>query len=443
MPRPRTPHTRPAATRTISSERERKLARFQVRVIKGPDEGARATSSSAELSVGTARGNDLVLSDATVSRHHLAIAVSDAGFSLRDLGSTNGTKLGGHRVKEAMPRAGARISLGSTELLLEGLGEELAEPLSAEDRYGPVLGESAAMRRLFAVLPKVAGSDATVLLEGETGTGKGLVAEAIHGLGSRNHGPFVVVDCGAISPSLIESELFGHVRGAFTGADSDREGAFAAARGGTVFLDEVGELPADTQPKLLRVLEQRSVTPVGSSRPLSLDVRIIAATNRDLRGEVNRKTFRPDLYYRLNTIKLRLPPLRDRPEDIPLLVAHFFRQFGHDEAPPVELVTRLANQRLPGNVRELKSAVERAVLLGEGSFADDASVSAEARAGETFREAKARAMAAWERAYLSDTMTKHDGNLSRAARTAGMDRNHLRDLLRRHGIEPKPKPRSR
>jgi DNA-binding NtrC family response regulator len=432
--------TLPAQTRSTLVAREVELERFQLRVAAGPDEGAVAVSASDELSVGTAQGNDLVLTDPTVSRHHCAIASAGGAFALRDLDSTNGTKLGGYRIQLAYLKPGARIAIGRTELVFESLGESVTEPLSAEDRFGPVLGESAAMRRLFALLPKIAESRASVLLEGETGTGKSLVAEAIHELGPRAQGPLIVVDCGAISPSLIESELFGHVRGAFTGADRDREGAFAAARGGTVFLDEIGELPLETQPKLLRVLERHAVTPVGSSRAIDLDVRILAATNRDLRGEVNRRAFRADLYYRLNTIKLRIPPLRDRPEDIPMLVAHFYRQLGKDEAPPAELISRLAKQRLPGNVRELRSAVERAALLGDAPAGGEAAPGDRVAEGETFREAKARAMAAWEREYLRALVAKHASNLSRAARAVGMDRNHLRDLLRRHELDPRAKP---
>jgi DNA-binding NtrC family response regulator len=410
---------------------------FRLEVTEGPAAGTSWVSSGETGVIGSDPGCDLVVADPTVSRFHCEIRLGREGARLRDTGSRNGTSVDGVRVNDAFLRGGSAVRVGRSTVRFEFVDGRNQLSLSKARQFGKLRGESVAMRQAFAVLERAAGSSATVLLEGETGTGKGLLAQAIHDLGPRAGGPFVVVDCGAISPSLIESELFGHVRGAFTGADRDREGAFAAARGGTVFLDEIGELPVETQPKLLRVLEQRAVTPVGSSRPLNLDVRIVAATNRDLRGEVNRRAFRADLYYRLNTIKLRIPPLRDRPEDIPLLVAHFFRQFGREHAPPAELVSRLAKQRWPGNVRELRSAVERAVLLGESAGGGESGPSAKAVAGESFRDAKSRATSAWEREYLRDLVDQHAGNLSRAARAVDMDRNHLRDLLRRHGLDPR------
>jgi DNA-binding NtrC family response regulator len=292
------------------------------------------------------------------------------------------------------------------------------------------------------VLPRLAESDSTILLEGETGTGKGLLAEAIHEASPRAAGPFIVLDCGAIPPTLIESELFGHEKGAFTGAAAARTGGFEAARGGTVFLDEIGELPLDMQPKLLRALEDRVVKRVGGNEPVRLDIRIIAATNRDLRTEINQGRFRSDLYYRLNTFRLRIPPLRERRDDIALLVAHFYRQLSPGgEPPPAELITELARHDWPGNVRELRAAVERAVLLGDPAvwraLCDDAPPLAEDERfaeGTSFRAAKERAVAAWEREYTRALITRYGGNLSRAARAVRMDRNHLRELLRRHKI---------
>jgi DNA-binding NtrC family response regulator len=251
-----------------------------------------------------------------------------------------------------------------------------------------------------------------------------------------------VLDCGAIPPTLIESELFGHERGAFTGAAAARVGGFEAARGGTVFLDEIGELPLDMQPKLLRAIEDRVVKRVGGNEPIRLDIRVIAATNRDLRSEINQGRFRSDLYYRLNTFRLRIPPLRERREDIALLVAHFYRQLSPaGEPPPAELLSELARHDWPGNVRELRAAVERAVLLGDPAvwraLTDDAPASSEDGRfvdGTSFRAAKERAVAAWEREYVRSLIARHDGNLSRAARAVRMDRNHLRELLRRHKI---------
>jgi DNA-binding NtrC family response regulator len=413
--------------------------RFRVAVV-GADPPAEATSEGAELTIGTAVGNQLVLSDPTVSRHHCAIRVSPRGFQLVDLGSTNGTWLAGFRVESAYLKPGATFRVGSMTMRFDWMDDEIREELSVDDRFGDALGQSPAMRRIFAMAAKVATADVTVLLEGETGTGKGLLADLIHRQSARANGPFVVVDCGAIPPTLIESELFGHEKGAFTGAHAARVGAFEAAQGGTVFLDEIGELPVDLQTKLLRALEERTIKRVGSTKPVRLDVRVLAATNRDLREAVNAGRFRADLYYRLAVVRMRLPPLRDRREDIPLLVNHYYRIFtGNDDAiAPASLVTPLAAQEWPGNVRELRSAVERAVLMADPVWPDehaepDPPPSAPVFDDRlSFREAKERAVNAWERRYVTELVERHGGNLSRAARAARMDRAHLRELLRRH-----------
>jgi DNA-binding NtrC family response regulator len=436
--------TPPRETHALGG-RERRYHRFELTVVDGVDKGASATGGEGELSVGAAPGNDLVLTDTAVSRHHLSVEATERGFLVRDLGSTNGTTVNGVAIEGAYLVPGAVIGLGETKLRFDRHGDERSEPLSAADRWGRALGTSDAMRRIFAVLPRLAEADATVLLEGETGTGKSLVAEAIHDASRRGAAPFVVVDCGAIPPTLIESELFGHEKGAFTGATAPRTGAFEAANGGTVFLDEVGELPLDMQPKLLRALDGQAIKRVGGNASVKLDVRVIAATNRDLRAEVNRGRFRSDLYYRLATVRLRIPPLRERAGDVPLLVAHFHAQFAPGEPPPAELLAELVRHDWPGNVRELRSAVERAVLLGDPQLwreladptpppmppvAPGPGVAEPA----SFRATKELAVRAWERAYVTDLVARHAGNLSRAAREVRMDRNHLRELARRYGV---------
>ncbi len=471
----------------VVKDDERLLTRAQLTVADGPDKGQSATLESIELSIGTAPGNDLVLSDRTVSRHHFTIRATAEGFAIRDLDSTNGTFVEGVRVLEGFVAPGAIISAGGTSIRFDELSEQIHQPISTAKAWSDVLGTSAVMRRLFALLPRIAESDSTILLEGETGTGKGLLARAIHEAGPRARQPFSVLDCSAIPPTLIESELFGHEKGAFTGAHGERKGVFTAAAGGTVFLDEIGELPLDMQPKLLRALEERVVRPVGSTRVVDLDVRVIAATNRDLRKEVNRKTFRADLFYRLNVVRLEIPPLRERREDIPLLAAHFYRQFvreSEDPRPPLSLLRRLAAKDWPGNVRELRAEVERAVLLGvpglgslaaldagggpelarKPSCSDDpeapvapsgAATSPQAGArphlidddlgepDDSFRQAKERAVARWERRYIAHLLTRTRGNISGAARSARMDRNHLRELIRKHGVDPKnPGPKN-
>jgi DNA-binding NtrC family response regulator len=409
--------------------------RFRVAVVGG-DRAAEATAERAELTVGTAQGNDLVLVDPTVSRHHCAVTATPLGFQLRDLGSTNGTWLANHRVELAYLKPRSTFRVGGITLGFDWLDDEIREELSADDRFGEALGSSQAMRRIFAVLARIAPTSSTVLLEGETGTGKGLLAEIVHRKSPRANGPFGVVDCGAIPPTLIESELFGHDKGAFTGATSARIGAFEAAQGGTLFLDEIGELPLELQAKLLRALEERTIKRLGSTRPVKLDIRLIAATNRDLREEVNAGRFRADLYYRLDVVRVRVPPLRERREDIALLVNHYYRTFTGDEqaVAPEALIVPLSLQSWPGNVRELRSAVERAVLMLDPIPEQTAPAIAIAIDDRlSFREAKERAVAAWEGAYLGELVARHGGNLTRAARAARMDRAHLRELLRKRG----------
>jgi len=409
--------------------------RFRVAVVVGPDTGMERVADGPELSIGTSRSSDLVLTDPTVSRHHCLIEVLPRGFHLRDLGSTNRTRIGHHFVESMYLGGEAVISLGTSGVKFEILDETVRERLTAGVTCAGLLGRSAPMRRIFTLLPRLAGSDTTILIDGETGTGKTLLAEAIHQASPRAQGPFVAVDCAAIPPTLIESELFGHEQGAFTGAVDRRIGAFESARGGTLFLDEIGELPLEMQPKLLRVLESRQIKRVGGSQPVTLDVRIIAATNRDLREAVNAGTFRSDLYYRLNVVRLHVPPLRERREDIPLLVDHFFRQFSRepDAAAPPALVMALERQAWPGNVREIRAAVERAVLLGDPlESAPATSVGLPELPLDLdlpYRVAKQQIVDHWERSYLVELLRQSRGSITRAARRARTDRNYLRERL--------------
>jgi DNA-binding NtrC family response regulator len=418
--------------------------RFRFQVTRGPDRRRECASSDdePELSVGTAPGNHLVLTDPLISRHHLVVTSTPRGFHLRDLGSTNGTLIAGCRIESAYLEPGTQIRIGETSLSFSVLDEKAYVPLSQEGSFGALLGESPAMRRIFEMLPRISGSDTTVLIEGETGTGKGVLAEAIHEASPRARGPFAVVDCGSIPHSLIESELFGHERGAFTGADERRIGALESASGGTLFLDEIGELPRELQPKLLRALEERAIRRVGSTAPVKLDVRIVAATNRDLRLAVNQGEFRSDLYYRLNVVRLWIPPLRERREDIAPLVARFAEEMNSEPAEmPGQLMARWQARDWPGNVRELRNAVERAILLGDQSLLDEAagrgggtSAAADMEADVPFRVAKERTIARWERDYLARLLQGAGGNVSAAARTARMDRKYLIGLIRRYKL---------
>jgi DNA-binding NtrC family response regulator len=422
---------------------------FRMAVVSGPSVGAHRAIEAREFRIGKAAANDLTLSDPTVSRFHCVIEYTPQGLMLRDLGSTNGTQVGGCFVERAYLTPLVPIQIGSSTLQITSSAEPVHDVTSDAGHDIRMLGSSAAIRQLLAVLPRVANNGVTVLLEGETGTGKTLLAEMIHRAGPKPEGPFIIVDCGSIPPNLIESELFGHERGSFTGATERQIGAFEAASGGTIFLDEIGELPLHMQPKLLRVLEERMIKRVGSTKSVPVDVRVVAATNRDLQENVERGAFRADLFYRLDALRLRLPSLRERNEDIPPLVEQFARRVHSDvDATFLENLKRTLSKRRdwPGNIRELRNAVEKAILLGDfqngsGTPADTETqlvgpdeALAEFDAALSFREAKDKAVASWERHYLR-SLFKHAGsNLSLAARLAQMDRSHLRDLLRRHQI---------
>src|SRR5438132_3123938 len=308
------------------SEGERPLVRHAERFRLAVAGGASIEGAGTIVRVGSKEGNSLRLPNETVSRYHFEIEPTPLGFLLRDLGSTNGTFVDGYRVREMYLPRRAQLKAGEVVLSFEALGEDVAIELSKEDRFGDALGRSAAMREVFSTLTKVGPKDLTILLEGESGTGKERLAEAIHLQSPRAKARFVVFDCASVPATLMESELLGHERGAFTGAAARRIGRFEEAAGGTIFLDEIGELPLELQPKLLRALERREIRRVGGSAVIPVDVRVLAATNRDLVREVNRGAFREDLYYRLAAVRVRVPPLRERAEDIPLLVEHFVRE---------------------------------------------------------------------------------------------------------------------
>ena len=424
---------------------------LKVTVLEGPDGGLACVASSDRLTVGTAPGNDLVLTDPTVSRYHLELAAGSLGVDVLDHGSTNGTAAGSVRITRASVPAGATLRLGKTLLRVDE-GDDVNVELHGDNALGGLRGESAVMRQLMARVRRAAQSDAPVLLVGESGTGKELVARALAEGGKRAGRPLVTVDCGALAPTLVASELFGHERGAFTGADAQHVGAFERADGGTLFLDEIGELPGALQATLLGVLERRRFRRLGGKRELSVDVRIISATNRDLRAEVNAGTFRLDLYYRLAVVRLEVPPLREHPEDIPLLVEHFLRECGHDG--PVEallspgVLDSLKGHRWPGNVRELRNLVESIVAMGEappvadgpgpeGSASGAAPATADLIApllDLAYRPARQALLHEFEGRYLRRLLERARGNVARAARAARMDRSYLIELLSRHKL---------
>ncbi len=431
----------------------------RVQVVAGPDRGRASPLECQRTRAGTGPENELVLTDPHVSRAHVEFRVLDTGYLVRDLGSTNGTFYRGARVQEAELGPGAEVHLGRTVLRLE-VGEQISKAIAPRPLFGHLLGSSAAMQEVYGLLAAVAPTDATVLIEGETGTGKEMVAEALHRESPRARSLLCVLDCGALPPNLIESELFGHELGAFTGAVRARAGAFERAQGGTLFLDEIGELPLELQSRLLGVIERREVRRVGGEISRKVDVRVLAATHRELAKEVAEGRFREDLYYRLAVIRIRIPPLRERREDIPELARHFLWQAGradHDAVLTPPLLRALQSRSWRGNVRELRNTIERAVALSDGRELElraEEPERAETRprvapgAAEDwlspllpagflergYKEAKEELVDRFEVLYLSRLLKAHGPNLSRLAREAGVDRQIVRRMLRRHGL---------
>jgi transcriptional regulator with GAF, ATPase, and Fis domain len=459
----------------------RRVRKLRVSIVACPDAsltGEAFTFAEDEVRIGSGEACDVTVNDPAVSREHVAVRLEQDGWSVHDLGSTNGTFVGELRLGKVTITDKLTLELGKTTLALAPLAESVEQELSPRPSFHRMLGASPAMRQTFATLEKVAKSDLTVLIEGETGTGKELAAEGLHD-DSERPGRFVALNCGAIPRELLESELFGHKKGAFSGAVNDRTGAMLAADKGTLFLDEVGELPLDMQAKVLRTLERREVKPVGSDKTLSVDVRIVAATNRSLPKEVEAGRFRQDLYYRLAVVVVRLPPLRTRKVDLPMLVDHFQdelarRRAAQGLAPLPRLddaaLAMLARYDFPGNVRELRNVVERWAVLGappaelepasqrggSASGPHDRASGAEASArgaggaggadsgaarGELaevlrlpYHEAKDLWNDRFDRAFVEHALRESGGNVSKAARDAGVDRRHLQRLMARFGV---------
>ena len=425
------------------------------------------------VKLGSIDDNDVVLDDDQASRYHARIYQEGDDFLIEDLKSTNGTWVNRVRVRDAWLRSGAVIRVGNTQLRFSVQAERVEVQPSQHESLGGIVGRTEAIRRLMGVVDRIAPTGATVVLEGETGTGKEVVARTIHQLSKRAAGPFIVFDCGAVQQNLIESELFGHEKGSFTGALASRQGLFEMANGGTIFLDEIGELALELQPKLLRALEQREVRRVGGNRPIRIDVRVIAATNRDLAEEVKADRFREDLFYRLGVVRLKLPALRERQDDIVLLAQHMLRTGSFNKTPEGQRVKGIsyeAREALrgyawPGNVRELLNVIERACSFAEGDLVgiddlpDHISGATQVRVRKSdahptesvrhsasataampvltdisFKNAKEQWLGAFEKEYLAKLLARHSGNLSQAAREADVDRKHFRRLARKYGL---------
>jgi DNA-binding NtrC family response regulator len=394
--------------------------------------------------VGRDPGAQIVVADREVSMAHLELQAVTDGILVRDLGSTNGTFVGPFRVREGIVRTPTVLTLGATTILVEPSGERNVD-VGWADGFGPLVGRSPRMRRIFGVLERIAPTPLSVLILGETGTGKEVVAKALHDASPRARQPFVVVDCGSIPPTLAESILFGHEKGSFTGADQRRKGAIAEADGGTLFLDELGELPLDLQPKLLRALSEKQIKRVGGNTFDPVDVRVLAATRRDITAEMNAGRFRSDLYFRIAQVRVELPPLRERATDIPQLVEGVCQRAGkaeHTAAVVGWVQQNLGSHDWPGNVRELVNVASVAATLADtpGAIDDVLALTRdptidEARAPITaFAEAKRQALIDFERTYFAALNDSAAGNVSEMARQSGMERHHVRAYLRKHKI---------
>lgn len=407
-------------------------------MLDGADKGRRFESDGARAVIGTHESVDFALTDPLVSRFHCELRIDEGRPFVRDLGSRNGTAIDEVPILDAPLAPKAILTLGKTRLRFEVRDEQVELPLADRSRFGRLVGESAASRAMFALLERAAAGDGNVLLFGETGTGKDAAAESIHLESRRRDAPFVVVDCASLSPRLAESELFGHVAGAFTGATADRPGAFESAQGGTLFLDEIGEVPLALQPTLLRAVERHEIKPIGTNQYRQVDVRIVAATNRDLRQAVNAGSFRADLYWRLAVVMVNVPPLRERIDDLPLLVDSLLEELrlGAD-AGAAALRTRpfraeLARHDWHGNVRELRNYLERCLTLRTAVTIEDGAL---ADTDQPWRHPYREELHSWERRYLQGLLRDARDSVAGAARQASIDRVTLYRMLWKHGLK--------
>ncbi|MGE0550930.1 MAG: sigma 54-interacting transcriptional regulator [Kofleriaceae bacterium] len=417
----------------------------EIVVKDGPDKGEKRALGAETLSIGSGGDADLVLHDQKVSKRHAEIRATPTGYIYHDLHSTNGTWLDRYRISDVYLSDGMALLLGDSKLVVRARGERQSIPLLSHDRFGGLVTRSPRMRAVAATLATLAPSDATILIEGETGSGKEVAAQAVHEASARANGPFVVFDCGMVTPSLAAAELFGHERGAYTGANESRPGLLEQTSGGTLFLDEVGELPLDQQPLLLRLLETRSGRRVGGTTDLKYDVRIIAATNRNLSEEVKQGRFRQDLYYRLAVVRVRIPPLRERPEDLEILAQLFAHETGKQMTP--ELLAMFALHQWPGNIRELRNIVQRigstdrAALITKRHHKPRWAPIWNGDELRAISEGRRMAVEEFEARYLEDASAVTGGNMARAAKLAGVSPQFLNRLAAKYGVAGRKKPK--
>ncbi len=426
-------------TKVLSDQKPFILKKVQLAVMKGRDAGKEAAIQKAHVSIGTLPQNDFVLTDPTVSRRHAAIEEKSEGYVIRDLDSTNGTFLDGVRVREAFLAPGSVIRLGETDIRFSRMEERIENPRSDAGRFGELIGSSLPMQEIYGILERVSPTDVTVLLEGETGTGKELAARAIHHHSKRAQGGLIVFDCGAVAPNLIESELFGHEKGAFTDAARLRQGVFELADNGTIFLDEIGELSLDLQPKLLRALDQREAKRIGSDKPVIFTARVIAATNKDLEKEVKAGRFREDLFYRLSVVRVSMPPLRKRKEDIETIASRLLTAISKEIGKKItglssEAGTALTAYSWPGNVRELRNVLGRAAALCSSDRIEardlflmqkKKTATIDGLSGKTLEEI--------EKAAIQATL-RSANNKTEAAKNLGIAYSTLYEKMKKYGI---------
>jgi transcriptional regulator with GAF, ATPase, and Fis domain len=409
-----------------------------VRVLASRASPAALRLDEGPVVIGAGTLASIVVEDSKVSRAHVELSLVPEGVAVRDLGSKNGTFYLGQRVEKIVLALGSRVRIGDTDIAIEPDLEALSSS-PEEGQYRGIAGASPAMRKLFGILLRLEGALVSVLVEGESGVGKDLIAQAIHEGSRVQKGQLVVVNCGAIARELVLSELFGHKKGAFTGAVDNRTGAFEAADGGTLFLDEIGELPIDVQPTLLRALESGEVRRVGDTDARRVKVRVIAATNRDVDDDVRSGRFREDLFYRLAVVRLAVPPLRERPEDIDLLAQRFAASLGLPRLPD-DILDRLRRHSFPGNVRELRNAIQAYAALGElpeaVRSADQLGAALRAFIDPTrpYQEQKDQLLHYFTRTYLEMVLARTGGNQSEAARISGLDRSYIGKLVGKLGV---------
>jgi DNA-binding NtrC family response regulator len=411
-----------------------------VRVLGAPAEPASRPLRSGTIILGAGGGADVLIGSDTVSRAHVEMSLVEEGVRVRDLGSRNGTFYLGQRVETMILAPGSRLKLGAVEVVIEPDLSTLEPDDTTATSYRGLRGSAPASRRLFAMLARLEGSLVNVVVTGESGVGKELIAAGLHEGSAVSGGPFVAKNCGALSRELVQSELFGHKKGAFTGAIDARAGAFESANGGTLFLDEIGELPLDVQPVLLRALETGEITPIGADRAARVKVRVVAATNRNLEEQVREGSFRSDLYYRLAVVQIRVAPLRERREDIEVLARHFAALAGIGELP-ADIVETWRAQPWPGNARELRNAVQSFAALGGlpdagplSSVAAPAVLRGLVDLDRPFMDQRDAVSDAFTSTYLAMLLEKTRGNQSEASRISGVERSHLRKLLIKHGL---------